>query len=53
MVGDLENLFGKNVGDLEKRGRQFGESCSAKYVGDLEKIGQRNYGDFVLEFITE
>ena len=24
------NLFGKNVGDLEKRGQRFGETCSAK-----------------------
>ena len=30
VVGDLENLFGENVGDLEKRGRRFGETCSAK-----------------------
>ena len=29
----------KYVGDLEKPGRRFGETCSAKYVGDLEKHG--------------
>ena len=29
----------KYVGDLEKRGRRFGETCSVKYVGDLEKHG--------------
>ena len=29
----------KYVGDLEKRGRRFGETCSAKYIGDLEKRG--------------
>ena len=29
----------KYVGDLEKRGRRFGGTCSAKYVGDLENRG--------------
>ena len=29
----------KYLGDSEKRGRRFGENCSAKYVGDLEKRG--------------
>ena len=31
----------KYVGDLEKHGRRFGETCLAKYVGDLEKRGRR------------
>ena len=29
------------VEDLEKRGRRFGETCSAKYVGDLDKRVRR------------
>ena len=39
MFGDLEqNHLAKYVGDLEIRGRRFGETRSVKYVGDLEKL---------------
>ena len=43
----------KYLGDLEKCGRQFGETCLAKYVGDLENRGRRVYVDHILEFVKE
>ena len=47
------NLFGKNVGDLEKRGRRFGETHSAKYVGDLEKRDWRFGGTRSVKYVGD